>query len=116
MEPPMARDSQGDRRGHYRLWYPEAERPTVPTDDLDYLVADLSEWGSRILLGGSRGLHQDERWFVGAVLFPDGEAVPMEGVVLRSTEKHMVVKLSKPISQKRIIAEQRRIREKYPFF
>ena len=115
MEPPMARDLQDDRRGHYRLRYPEAERPTVRINDLDYLVADLSEEGARILLTGSPGLHQDER-FAGAVLFPDGEAVPIEGVVLRSTEKHMVMKLSKAISQKRMMAEQRRVREKYPLF
>ncbi len=46
MEPPMARDLQDDRRGHYRLRYPEAERPTVRINDLDYLVADLSEGGA----------------------------------------------------------------------
>ena len=111
----MARGSQDDRRDHYRLGYPEAERPTVRINDVDYLVADLSEGGARILLAGGPGLPQDER-FAGTVLFPDGEAVPIEGVVLRSTEKHMVVKLSKAIGQKRMIAEQRRIHEKYPLF
>ncbi len=87
MEPPMARDSQDDRRGHYRLRYPEAERPTARINDLDYLVVDISEGGVRVLLAGGRGLRRDQR-FAGTVLFPDGETVPIEGVVLRSTERH----------------------------
>ncbi len=111
----MARDSQDERRRHYRLRYPEAERPTARINDLDYPVVDISEGGSRLLLAGGRGLRRGQQ-FAGTVLFPDGETVPIEGVVLRSTEKHMAVQLSKGISQKRMVAEQKRIREKYPLF
>ena len=60
--------------------------------------------------------HAQVQRFAGTVLFPDDETVPIEGVVLRTAENHMVVKLSKGISQKRMVAEQKRIREKYPLF
>ena len=70
----MARDPQDERRRHYRLRYPEAERPTARINDSDYLVVDISEGGVRVLLAGGRALPRDQR-FAGTVLFPDGEVL-----------------------------------------
>jgi hypothetical protein len=50
----------------------------------------------------------------GLVHFRDGETVSIEGVVLRVDETEVVVKLSSGLSLKRMLDEQRRLREKYP--
>lgn len=58
-------------------------------------------------------LHQT---FAGVLRFQDGDTTPVVGVVLRWEDGELVVKLSKGISLKRMIAEQSRIRKKYPMF
>ena len=54
--------------------------------------------------------------FVGVVRFQDGESNSIVGVVLRIDENKMAVKLSKGISLRRMMAEQIRLRKKYPMF
>jgi hypothetical protein len=46
--------------------------------------------------------------------FRDGETVSIEGVVVRSDEKEMIVRFSSGISMKRMVAEQIRLQQKYP--
>ena len=54
--------------------------------------------------------------FAGVLRFKDGDTTPIVGVVLRLEGSEMVVKLSKGVSLKRMIAEQSRLRKKYPMF
>jgi hypothetical protein len=111
----MDQHSQNQRRRYYRLHYPEVERPTVWFKGRYYEVAEVSEGGVMILLGDgcAVGLGQS---FVGVVRFQDGETNSIVGVVLRIDENKMVVKLSKGISLRRMMAEQIRLRKKYPMF
>ena len=52
--------------------------------------------------------------FAGVLRFRDGETASIEGVVLRTGERETVVRLSRGISLKRMVAEQMRVRRKYP--
>ena len=111
----MDQHSQNQRRRYYRLHYPEAERPTVWFKGLHYEVAEVSEGGLMILLGDGCAVRLGQS-FVGVVRFQDGETNSIVGVVLRIDENRMAVKLSKGISLRRMMAEQIRLRKKYPMF
>ena len=107
--------SQGQRRGFYRLEYPVTERPTVRYKGRDYKVSEASEGGIKILLDRHCEIHA-RQLFAGVVRFKDGGIAPVVGVVLRSDEREMIVKFTKGISFNRMMAEQMRIRKKYPMF
>ena len=111
----MDQHSQNQRRRYYRLHYPEAERPTVWFKGRHYEVAEVSEGGLMILLGDGCAVRLGQA-FVGVVRFQDGETNSIVGVVLRIDENKMAVKLSKGISLRRMMAEQIRLRKKYPMF
>jgi preprotein translocase subunit YajC len=80
-----------------------------------YEVSEVSEGGVMILLGDGCAVRLGQS-FVAVIRFQDGETNSIVGVVLRIDEKKMVVKLSKGVSLKRMMAEQIRIRKKYPMF
>ncbi|MEO2017192.1 MAG: PilZ domain-containing protein [Fuerstiella sp.] len=109
----MKQPSSKNERAHYRLPYPQAEGPTVRIEDRDYELSELSEGGAKILLGGVGAVHGDQT-FAGVLRFRDGETVSIEGVVVRSDEKEMIVRFSSGISMKRMVAEQIRLQQKYP--
>ena len=109
----MKQPPSKNERAHYRLLYPQAERPTIRIEDRDYEVSEVSERGARILLAGVGAVHRDQS-FAGVLRFRDGETVSVEGVVLRSDEKEMFVRFSSGVSMKRMMAEQIRLRQKYP--
>ncbi len=109
----MDQPEPSERRTHYRLRYPIAERPTARIEDRDYEVSEISERGVKIRLESVSGLAVEQR-FAGVLRFEDGETLGIEGVVLRSDGKESVLKLAQGISQKRIVAEQIRLRQKYP--
>jgi len=111
----MDQHPQNQRRSYYRLQYPEVERPTVWFKGRTYEVAEVSEGGAMILLGDGCAVSIGQS-FAGVVEFEDGETNPIVGVVLRLVENKMIVKLSKGISLRRMMAEQIRLRKKYPMF
>jgi hypothetical protein len=102
-----------NQRRYYRLRYPEVERPTVWFKGRTYEVTEVSERGVMILLGDECAVRLGQL-FVGVVQFRDGETNSIVGVVLRIDANKMVVKLSKGISLRRMMAEQIRLRNKYP--
>lgn len=102
-----------NQRRYYRLRYPEVERPTVWFKGRTYEVTEVSERGVMILLGDGCAVRLGQL-FVGVVQFRDGETTSIVGVVLRIDANKMVVKLSKGISLSRMMAEQIRLRKKYP--
>jgi len=111
----MDQHPQNQRRRYYRLQYPEVERPTVWFKGRDYEVTEVSEGGVMILLGDGCAVRLGQS-FVGVIQFQDGETNPIVGVVLRIAANKMAVKLSKGISLRRMMAEQIRLRKKYPMF
>lgn len=111
----MDQPTHKQRRRYYRLHYPEVERPTVWFKGQYFEVAEVSEGGVMILLGDGCAVRLGQS-FAGVIQFNDGETNPIVGVVLRIEENRMVVKLSKGITLKRMMAEQIRLRKKYPMF
>ena len=109
----MDQHPQNQRRRYYRLQYPEVERPTVWFKGRTYEVAEVSEGGVMILLGDGCAVRVGQS-FAGVVEFEDGETNSIVGVVLRIDANKMIVKLSKGISLRRMMAEQIRLRKKYP--
>jgi len=81
----------------------------------DYKVSEASQGGIKILLD-RQGTIRVEQTFAGVIRFKDGGIVPVVGLVLRSDEKEMVVKFTIGISFNRMMAEQARVRKKYPMF
>ena len=108
MDPPPT-----ERRKHYRLKYPVSERPTVQLNDQDFQVFDVSENGVTVLLPSGHSVHVNQP-VSGVPRFGDGEHICIEGVVMRCDEETMALELSKGVSMKRMLAEQSRLRHKYP--
>ena len=109
----MDQHSQDDRRSHYRLEYPEAERPTVRIGSRGYEVSEISEGGAQILISSNEA-GSLARSFTGVLTFKDGEVVPIAGDVIRATVTRLIVKLSKGVTLKQMLSEQIRLRKKYP--
>ncbi len=104
-----------EKRSYYRLQYPKPERPTVWFRGRCYEVTEISEGGVRVMLASGCAVRLRQT-FAGVLRFKDGDTLPIVGVVLRLDDREMVVKLSKGISLKCMIAEQIRLRKKYPMF
>jgi hypothetical protein len=104
--------ASGERRGFYRLLYPETDRPQLLFDNMAFPVVEISESGLRIDLCGRQ--LSDRRTVVGWVRFHDHEAITVEGAVLRTEGPEAVIKLQLGISLKRMLAEQRRLIHLYP--
>ena len=112
---PMAAKLPDDKRRYYRLQYPVPERPTVWFQGCRYAVSEISEGGVRIILTGGCAVRLRQT-FAGVIRFKDGGTTPIVGVVIRFHDCEIVVELSKGISLKRMIAEQSRLRKRYPMF
>ena len=104
-----------NRRRYFRLSYPAAERPTLRWRGHDYKVVEISEGGIKV-----QAPEVDEsavgRNFAGVIRFKDGGTAALVGVVVRAGETEMVVQLSKRIDFRRMLIEQRRVRQKYPVY
>lgn len=111
----MAAKLPDDKRRYYRLQYPKPERPTVWFRGCCYEVSEISEGGVRIMLAGGCAVRLGQA-FAGVLRFKDGGTHPIVGVVIRLDDSEIVVQLSKGISLKRMIAEQSRLRKRYPMF
>jgi hypothetical protein len=108
----MSGSGSSERRAFFRLRYPEAERPKLLFDNMQFEVVELSESGLRIDLGGRQ--LETGRTVLGWVRFRDYEANVVEGAVLRTEGQEAVVLLSLKISLKRMLDEQRRLIKLYP--
>ena len=103
------------RRDYYRLEYPAAERPTVRFRGRDYTVSEVSSGGLRILPGRQGGFREGQ-FFAGVIRFVDGGVAPVVGRVHRLDGNEAVIKLAIGIRLNRMMAEQLRIRRKYPMY
>ncbi len=107
--------TQKQRRDFYRLEYPAAERPTVRFKGRDYTVSEISAGGIKIRAGRPGGFREGQ-FVAGVIRFVDGGIAPVVGGVHRFDGKDVVIKLTIGIGLNRMMAEQLRIRRKYPMY
>lgn len=102
-----------NKRQHYRIRYPLACRPRLKILDHICEVIDISEHGIRFVSGKVYGL-QPEMAVEAVITFNDGESLRFGGKILRIDENVAVMYLSESIPFRRIVAEQRYLKEEYP--
>ena len=100
-------------REHYRVRYPLSCRPKLIILNNEYVTIDISERGIRFICNEIDEFQTGVELVV-QITFNNGEQLDLEGEILRTDEKITVLRLSKPITLKRILAEQRYIKLNYP--
>ena len=106
----MAKDVQ--RREHFRIEFPSSERPSIIVNGRSHSVIDLSEQGIKVhwtnhdlpLIGNP---------LYGVVVFTDGSKVDIQGKVIRASGAIVIVNLTQGIPYPKMLAEQRRLIQKY---
>ncbi len=108
------RDSEAERRRHFRVTYPVREQPELVSADDTWRVSELSEGGLRVRRTGHA-----PAWAVGDAVdgilrFPGGEEVPIQGAVLRVYDRECVVQFTRGVPFAQTLREQQRLLARYP--
>ena len=103
------------RRAHFRLLYPEHERPKIETSGHQHEVIEIAEGGIRIVVNRSATMQLGEP-FDGDICFHDARTESVAGEVLRLEGSLAVIKLTTGLSLHRVMVEQSYIQKKYPMF
>ena len=102
-----------EQRAHFRLRYPENERPLCLIGERRFEVVELSEGGMRLHLnGGSEPWAGPER-FRGVLELADGEHL-VAGDFLRDHNGEAVYQLRRGVDMRCMLNEQKRLVRKYP--
>jgi hypothetical protein len=104
----MTDSSRVDRRKHYRLMFPESERPEIIFETGRWPVVEISEGG---LVFSSTDLRFMLRQpFRAVVRFRDESVAAIEGVIVRmKIDMVYAACLSKGFSKERVAAERKRL-------
>ncbi len=109
------RDStESQRRAHFRLRYPDPERPALVTDEGSHTVCEVSEGGLRFL--SPKGSSWSCNTPIAGLLELPEHALAIEGRVLRVEGEEVIVALSEGVDLPTMVAEQKRLIRKYPAF
>lgn len=103
-----------NRRDFFRIVYEPSQRPLLRieapslelTGEHEFEVLDISEKGIRFL--NDQNVHF-RATVQGELVFSDGEAVSIEGQIVREKGSQLSLKLSEAIPFKSVVKEQRRI-------
>jgi len=101
------------KRKHFRLRYPKADRPFLHLIDGDYLVSELSEKGMRILMRNTSVLCQGMSVH-GVVQLHQQSEIDITGAILRFEGNEVILKLDKGPSLRVMEAEKVHLRHEYP--
>jgi hypothetical protein len=97
----------------YRIQFPTPERPTLEANNCEYAVLDCSETGIRYRVRGP--MPEIGTPVSGVLRLRRGEAVDIDGEVVRNYEHEIGLRLRPPgIPLRVIIAEQLFLRKHYP--
>ena len=105
-----------NQRTHFRVVYPEQERPTFLSADgsASAPVLDCSEGGLRIQLGPNQRTPAMRQPVSGRIRLRDGQEVPVQGSVVRVQGREVCLKLDRPgLPLSVIFSEQRFLRTRY---
>jgi hypothetical protein len=111
----MTTTLESNRRHHFRLEYPAAERPQLVFGGQNASVVDLSEGGVRLRLERRLQVVVGER-IVGAIVFANGDRCSVAGFVRRidSMRGEATLQLEDGVPLARMLAEHRRVIRMYP--
>lgn len=102
-----------DRRNQFRLHYPIKDRPRLAVENADYAVVDISEGGLKVVFGKNARIPEKFR-FAGIIEYVDGKKVAVSGKILRTFEHGFSAEFFRKIGMQGIMADQRRLKQKYP--
>lgn len=109
----MVARSNPQRRSYYRVEFPLIERPCWVVGDTTFVVVDLAETSCRMKRTGRCSVNFEEPMY-GLLRFADGDQVWVEGNFLREADNGIVVKFTKGVALKKIVALQRSMFQRYP--
>lgn len=104
----------GNQRDHFRLEYPQADRPVIQIDKYRYEVLDLSEKGIKFECGKTYRPQQNAP-LQGIIIFQDKSTCPVVGTVLRylAEKNQCVVILTQGVPLPKMMEEHRNLLKKY---
>jgi len=104
-------EHDSNRRTLFRLRFPLGEQPCLQTDAEDYTVIELAENSARLEATG-KSLSKESA--TSAILrLKSGTELPTSVKLSRIEDGHLIVELQRPVEQKEIMEEQRRLLAKY---
>lgn len=106
-------DDRFNQRRYFRLAYPVSLMPTMQIGERRFRVSEISEGGIRICCT-NRWEFKVKEEVTGELSFVDGDAIAIEGVVLRYDRRDFVIAPIEGISFKHVVAEQRRVLAECP--
>ena len=99
------------RRRHFRIDYPSADRPVFRIGGADFAVVDIAEGGLRFEPQLKKFKPQEQ--IRGVITFADKASFIVHGHVLREDRGQIIVILAQGIPLARMLSEERYIIQKY---
>ncbi len=109
----MSQDEE-QRRAHFRLRYPEKDRPHLRRGAEAFVVTELSEGGMRLHLSDPRGPWQGPARIEGQLQLASGDALAVSGDFLREADGEVVFQLQHGVDLHAMLEEQKFLVRKYP--
>ena len=94
-------------RRHFRLEFPQFQRPKLYCDRRVYSIIELSESGAKITCDGA--LPSADIPIDGTICFQDGSKEKIVGKIIRRQGNVLIISLSVGVSLQKMTAEHRRI-------
>lgn len=105
-----------NKRKHFRLEFPRAERPRLVTGEFELTVLEVSEGGCSVEVADEdlASFPKAGIKISGDMVFSDGDRLAIEGSVLRlSHGNRLAIRFSKGLTFAKMMAEHRRILAKH---
>ncbi len=109
----MIAQSKPQRRTFHRVRFPLAEQPRWIAGGTRFSVVDLAEASCRLRPIGDVYVEVGQM-YRGVMHFSDGDQLWVEGEVLRLEDREIIVRFTKGLSFKKLMALQRWLVQKYP--
>lgn len=106
-------DTSRNQRRHFRLRYPETDRPTLRIGEQDFQVWEISEGGLQFSRVGDVAFQNGDK-VSGSIEFHDGQVVIIAGVIGRVQPPVNIIVQLEGIDFARMVKEQLHLRKKYP--
>lgn len=103
-----------NQRNHFRLDYPQSDRPQIQIDKYCYEVQDLSEKGIKFECGKTYRPQQNAP-ITGTIIFQDKSTCVVAGTVLRylAEKNQCVVIFTQGVPLTKMMEEHRNLLKKY---